>query len=569
MLWQAINSPDKTIVEQLSLLLNVPQQIAFLLVQRGITSFDQAKKYFRPAWEDLHDPFRMKDMTSAVKRIAYSIESGESVMIFGDYDVDGTTSVALMTSYLKNHIEVVVPYIPDRYKEGYGVSKAGIQKAQAEGITLIIALDCGIKAHEQIEYANTLGIDFIICDHHLPNSLLPKAVAVLDPKRADCEYPYKELCGCGIGFKLIQALNQYFELALTDLAPYLDLVVTAIAADIVPITGENRLLSHLGIEQMRQSPRPGFQFFITSLKKPIRVSDLVFVIAPRINAAGRMNKGISAVELLLSKDQGEALPLARSIEFFNTERRSTDERITKEALQQIELEEAQYKSSTVVYHPSWHKGVIGIVASRLIEHYYRPTVVLTKSENILAGSVRSVKGFDVYQALEACKDQMIQFGGHKYAAGLTMKEEQLETFKLAFEQAVENHILESQRIPVLQYDAELVLDKITPKLYRLLSQMAPFGPKNMKPVFVSHHCMDKGGSRLVGSDKNHLKLEIIDSTGTVMQAIGFGLGNYFTKIKQKQPFSILYTVDENEFNGIKSLQLLIKDLLFTPTLKNN
>ncbi|MDG2062100.1 MAG: DHH family phosphoesterase, partial [Flavobacteriaceae bacterium] len=313
MLWQAINSPDKTIVEQLSLLLNVPQQIAFLLVQRGITSFDQAKKYFRPAWEDLHDPFTMKDMMSAVKRIAYSIESGESVMIFGDYDVDGTTSVALMTSYLKNHIEVVVPYIPDRYKEGYGVSKAGIQKAQAEGITLIIALDCGIKAHEQIEYANTLGIDFIICDHHLPNSLLPEAVAVLDPKRADCEYPYKELCGCGIGFKLIQALNQYFELALTDLAPYLDLVVTAIAADIVPITGENRLLSHLGIEQMRQSPRPGFQFFITSLRKPIRVSDLVFVIAPRINAAGRMNKGISAVELLLSKDQGEALPMARSI----------------------------------------------------------------------------------------------------------------------------------------------------------------------------------------------------------------------------------------------------------------
>ncbi|MDG2108928.1 MAG: single-stranded-DNA-specific exonuclease RecJ [Flavobacteriaceae bacterium] len=562
MLWQSTSPPETTNVQQLSMQLNVPQEIAYLLVQRGITSFDQAKFFFRPVWEDLHSPFLMQDMKKAVERIAHAIEIEESVMIFGDYDVDGTTAVALMTSYLKSHLDHVVPYIPDRYKEGYGISIAGIDYAKSVGISLIIALDCGIKAHEQIEYADRKGIDFIICDHHLPDDELPKAAAVLDPKRADCKYPFKELCGCGIGFKLIQALNQYFELADSNLTPYLDLVATAIAADIVPMTGENRLLSYLGIEQMRKAPRPGLQFFISGLNKPVSVSDLVFVIAPRINAAGRMNQGISAVELLLSRDQEEALPLARSIEFSNTERRSTDERITKEALQQIELDEAQHKLSTVVYHPSWHKGVIGIVASRLIEKYYRPTVVITKSETLLAGSARSVNGFDVYQALEACKDQMIQFGGHKYAAGLTMKEEQLGAFKEAFEYAVESQILDSQLKPVLRYDAELKFDAITSKLYRILAQMAPFGPKNMKPVFVTHNCIDKGGSRLVGNDKNHLKLQIIDSTGSVMQAIGFGLGGHYSKIKKKYSFSILYTLDENEFNYIKSLQLVVKDIQF-------
>ena len=562
MLWKALPTPETSAVQELSNLLNVPEVVAFLLVQRGITTFDQAKAYFRPDWDALHDPFLMQDMQKAVQRIQKAINGQEAVMVFGDYDVDGTTAVALMTSFLENHLERVIPYIPDRYKEGYGISMAGIYHANAEGIQLIVALDCGIKAHDQIAYANTLGIDFIICDHHLPDAILPKAAAVLDPKRPDCEYPYKELCGCGIGFKLIQALQYFLKLPTTDLAPYLDLVATAIAADIVPMTGENRLLTYNGIEQMRKKARPGFQFFITNLKKPVRVSDLVFVIAPRINAAGRMNQGINAVELLLSKSQEEALPLARSIEFYNTERRSTDERITKEALQQIELTEAQFKSSTVVYHPSWHKGVIGIVASRLIEQYYRPTVVLTQSETVLAGSVRSVKGFDVYQALEACKEHMIQFGGHKYAAGLTLKEEQLEAFRAAFEQAVESRILDSQRSPVMLYDAVLALDQITPKLYRLLKQMAPFGPKNMKPVFVTHNCTDKGGSRIVGKENEHLKLEIIDSTATAIQGIGFGLGQHYTKVKQKLPFSILYTLEENEFNGLKSLQLMVKDLLF-------
>lgn len=562
MLWQAVSPPVDSKVQELVDQLNVPREVAYLLAQRGITNFDQAKEYFRPEWSQLHSPFLMQDMQQAVERIAHAIDRSEAVMVFGDYDVDGTTSVALVTSYLQNHLEVVVPYIPDRYKEGYGISKAGIDEAQAKGISLIIALDCGIKAHEQVAYANELGIDFIICDHHLPDAKLPQAVAVLDPKRADCEYPYKELCGCGIGFKLIQALQQHFGLEVADLNVYLDLAATAIAADIVPMTGENRLLSALGIERIRQAPRAGFQFFLSTLKKPVRVSDLVFVIAPRINAAGRMNQGISAVELLLTKSQEEALPLARSIEFFNTERRSTDERITKEALQQIELEEAKQNATTVVYHPSWHKGVIGIVASRLIENYYRPTVVLTKSEEVLAGSVRSVKGFDVYQALEACKEHMIQFGGHKYAAGLTLEKTQLEGFKAAFEKAVQERILDSQKAPVMHYDAELTLNTISPKLYRILIQMAPFGPKNMKPVFVSHNCIDKGGSRLVGKDQDHLKLEMVDSSGTVIQGIGFGLGQHHSKVKQKNPFSILYTLDENEFNGIVSLQLVIKDIKF-------
>jgi len=563
MLWQAVSPPEDSKVQELVAQLNFPEALAVLLVQRGITSFTAAKEYFRPQWEQLHDPYLMEDMPKAVERIARAMAASDPVMVFGDYDVDGTTAVALVSAYLQTHTEVVLPYIPDRYKEGYGISKAGIDEAKAHGIQLIIALDCGIKAHEQVAYAKELGIDFIICDHHLPDSTLPEAVAVLDPKRADCGYPYKELCGCGIGFKLIQALQQHLGREATALASYLDLVATAIAADIVPMTGENRLLTALGIEQMRKAPRPGFQFFLSRLKKPLRVSDLVFIIAPRINAAGRMNQGINAVELLLAKRQEEALPFARSIEFFNEERRSTDERITKEALQQIELQEAIDKNTTVVYHPSWHKGVIGIVASRLIEHYYRPTIVLTKSEGILAGSVRSVKGFDVYEALEACKEHMIQFGGHKYAAGLTLDEAQLEAFKDAFEQAVQDRIQASHKTPMLFYDAVLTLDQITSKLYRILIQMAPFGPKNMKPVFVSHHCMDKGGSRLVGKEEDHLKLEIIDPSGTVIEGIGFGLGAHHRQVKQKNSFSILYHIDENEFNGNTSLQLVIKDIQFT------
>ena len=542
--WYTPPSAPENTVEHWSGALGVSPVIAQLLAQRGITSYEEAKNFFRPDWSQLHDPYLMQDMTVAVNRIIQAIERHERVMVYGDYDVDGTTSVALVYSFLKDKIENLTPYVPDRYKEGYGISIAGIDHAKEEGISLIIALDCGIKANAQIDYANDLGVDFVICDHHLPSENLPKAIAVLDPKRGDCAYPFKELCGCGIGFKLIQAVQQRMELPEKELFCYLDLVATAIAADIVPIIGENRILTFLGIEQLNLSPRVGLQFFLKSLKNPVSVTDLVFVIAPRINAAGRMDHGLNAVELLAASDVEVALPIARSIEFYNSERRATDERITKEALQQIILNEQQESFSTVVFHSSWHKGVIGIVASRLIETYYRPTVVLTESEGVLSGSVRSVRGFDVYKALESCAEFMIQFGGHKYAAGLTLKPEQLEGFKKGFEAYVRSTILKEQQTPSLIYDAVLKLNELSPKLLRILNQMGPFG------------------SRLVGKDQTHLKLEIRDSSGIQIQGIGFGMGANLITIKNQLPFSVLYTLEENEYNGIVSLQLKVKDLKF-------
>lgn len=562
MKWIAPPLASERTAEHLSEVLGVSPVISQLLAQRGIDSYDQAKAFFRPTWEQLHDPFLMQDMTVAVDRIVTAIERQEKVMVFGDYDVDGTSAVALVYSYLKDEIEHLTPYIPDRYKEGYGISIAGIDTAKAEGVSLIITLDCGIKAIDQVTYAKKSGIDFVICDHHLPGDQLPEATAVLDPKRSDCAYPFKELCGCGIGFKLIQALQQQKQLPEEALFPYLDLVATAIAADIVPIIGENRILTFLGIEQLNRQPRNGFQFFLKALKKPVRVTDLVFVIAPRINAAGRMDHGLNAVQLLIAKDPEEALPIARSIEFYNSERRATDERIKQEALQQILLNEQQETFSTVVFHSSWHKGVIGIVASRLIETYYRPTVVLTESEGILSGSVRSVRGFDVHKALEACTRHMIQFGGHKYAAGLTLKPEQLEGFVETFEAYVKEYILPEQRLPSLTYDLVLSFDVLTHKLLRILNQMGPFGPKNMRPVFVTHDCKDTGNTRLVGKKEEHLKLEITDQSGVKIQGIAFGMGEHLISIKNQIPFSILYTLEENEYNGIVSLQLKVKDLKF-------
>ncbi|MFQ3340751.1 MAG: single-stranded-DNA-specific exonuclease [Flavobacteriaceae bacterium] len=563
MRWKSIPLASEESINPLAQRLSVPIVIAKLLIQRSITSFEQAKTFFRPQWAQLHDPFLMQDMHAAVQRIVTAMEQKEKVMIYGDYDVDGTTSVALVTSYFKDKIDFLKPYIPDRYKEGYGISIAGIDTAQKAGITLIIALDCGIKAHKQVAYAAEMGIDFIICDHHLPNETLPAAYAILDPKRADCNYPFKELCGCGIGFKLIQAVQKHLDLPPDALKPYLDLVATAIAADIVPMEGENRTLTFLGLQQFQETPRVGLQFFLKTLKKPIKVTDLVFVIAPRINAAGRMDHGLSAVELLMTDEIDLALPKARSIDFFNTERRSTDERITSEAIHQIILNEETDRFSTVVHHPSWHKGVIGIVASRLIETYYRPTVVLTESEGILSGSVRSVSGFDVYQALEACSAFMIQFGGHKYAAGLTLKPEQLAGFKDCFEAYAEKHLLPEQLKPYYTYDLEVTFDALTSKLYRILNQMAPFGPKNMRPVFVTHLCKDAGGTRKVGKEENHLKLEIIDASGTLFQGIAFGMANHLIQIKNQQTFSLLYTLEENEYNGSITLQLKVKDLVFT------
>ena len=547
-------------IAKLSKTLNVPDAISSLLLQRGIADFESAKLFFRPDWSQLHDPFLMKDMNKAVDRILLAMNTNEKIMIFGDYDVDGTTSVALLTDYLKNKIFYIKPYIPDRYSEGYGISKKGIEVAKEEGISLIIALDCGIKAFQEIHYAKELGIDFIVCDHHLPEKSIPNAVAVLDPKRYDCKYPFKELCGCGIGFKLIQALQTKLKLPKNELIIYSDLVATAIAADIVPLVGENRVLTFIGLKQIQSNPRLGFKILTNQLRKPLKVTDLVFVLAPRINAAGRMDKGLNAVKLMLSIKKQEAVSIARKIEFHNKERRYTEELITKEAFQQIKLEGTVNNCSNIVYNPSWHKGVIGIVASRLIEKYYRPSIVLTKSGDLLTGSARSVSGFDIYKALEACKENLIKFGGHKYAAGLTLKIEQLSKFKLSFEKYAKENISPECKIPSMEYDLDIKFNDISQKLLRIINQMAPFGPQNMRPVFATHNCKDMGRTRIVGNDKTHLQLDISDSTGVRFSGIAYGLGYLLNEIKEANSFSVLYTIEENEFRGNKNLQLKIKDI---------
>ena len=563
MQWYKRKNFNSEKIARLSKTLNIPNVISSLLLQRGIEDFESAKNFFRPDWSQLHDPFLMKDMINAVDRIQLAINANERIMIFGDYDVDGTTSVALLTDYLKNKVFYVKPYIPDRYSEGYGISQKGIEVAKEEGISLIIALDCGIKSLNEINYAKELGIDFIVCDHHLPNKSIPDAVAVLNPKRSDCEYPYKELCGCGIGFKLIQALQTKLKLPENELLRYLDLVATAIAADIVPLVGENRVLTFFGLKQLQTDPRLGFKILTNQLKKPLKVTDLVFVVAPRINAAGRMDKGLNAVKLMLSIEKQEALSIARAIEFQNNERRNTEEVITKEALQQRKLEGTVNNCSSIVYNPSWHKGVIGIVASRLIEKYYRPTIVLTKSGNILTGSARSVSEFDLYKALEACKENLLQFGGHKYAAGLTLKIEKLTKFKLTFEEYVKSNISPESKKPSIEYDLDINFNDISPKLLRIINQMAPFGPKNTRPVFATHNCIDTGRTRIVGDDKIHLQLDIFDPTGIRLSGIGFGLGYLLKEIKKVSSFSVLYTIEENEFRGDKNLQLKIKDIKTT------
>lgn len=547
-------------IAKLSKTLNVPDAISSLLLQRGIADFESAKLFFRPDWSQLHDPFLMKDMNKAVDRILLAMNTNEKIMIFGDYDVDGTTSVALLTDYLKNKIFYIKPYIPDRYSEGYGISKKGIEVAKEEGISLIIALDCGIKAFQEIHYAKELGIDFIVCDHHLPEKSIPNAVAVLDPKRYDCKYPFKELCGCGIGFKLIQALQTKLKLPKNELIMYSDLVATAIAADIVPLVGENRVLTFIGLKKLQSDPRLGFKILTNQLRKPLKVTDLVFVLAPRINAAGRMDKGLNAVKLMLSIKKQEAVSIARKIEFHNKERRYTEELITKEAFQQIKLEGTVNNCSNIVYNPSWHKGVIGIVASRLIEKYYRPSIVLTKSGDLLTGSARSVSGFDIYKALEACKENLIKFGGHKYAAGLTLKIEQLSKFKLSFEKYAKENISPECKIPSMEYDLDIKFNDISQKLLRIINQMAPFGPQNMRPVFATHNCKDMGRTRIVGNDKTHLQLDISDSTGVRFSGIAYGLGYLLNEIKEANSFSVLYTIEENEFRGNKNLQLKIKDI---------
>jgi single-stranded-DNA-specific exonuclease len=559
--WQFKPEPEAEITQRLARELQVPYAAAKLLAQRGVDSFDAAKAFFRPDWAQLHDPFLMKDMDRAVIRIQQEIEAGRPLMIFGDYDVDGTTSVALMTAYLRQHNVPITPYIPDRYKEGYGLSKQGIDLAKQKGIGLIIALDCGIKAHQQVDYAKKQGIDFIICDHHLPGETWPDAVAILDPKRPDCGYPYKELCGCGVGFKLIQALNQSNGKIAQELTSFLDLVVTAIAADIVPITGENRTLAFLGLQQVNKDPRPGLAALLSSAKAmPYHIRDLVFVAAPRINAAGRIKHGVHAVDLLLAESSLEAEAMAQAIEAYNLERRSVDQEITQLALDQIKEQGEQDAAATVVYSPEWHKGVVGIVASRLTETYYRPTVVFTKSGDHLAASVRSVKGFDVYRALEACSDFMLQFGGHKYAAGLTLDPEQFENFKNAFNQEVARTITPEQKQPQITIELPLPLNEITPKLYRILSQMAPFGPENPRPVFAAKQVHVTPHTKAVGAELNHLRLVVHEQGGSNISGIAFGYGDLAEAVKKQGRCDLAYVIDENHWQGQTSLQLLVKDV---------
>ena len=562
MRWNLKKEPNIKIVEKLSKALSIDKSIAKLLVLRNITTYNEAKTFFRPSLEDLHNPFLMKDMDLAVARIERAIKNKENILIFGDYDVDGTTAVSLVYTYINSVYKNVVTYIPDRYEEGYGVSYKGIDFASDNNISLIIALDCGTKAIDKVAYAKEKKVDFIICDHHTPGNKLPNAIAVLNPKREDCNYPFDELCGCGVGFKLIQALgvNQGFK--IEDFVPYLDLVATAIAADIVPVIGENRTLAYFGMQVINQNPRIGIKALIAQVNRPIlNITDVVFTIAPRINAAGRMKSGNDAVKLLIETNLDKAKQFAVEIEKYNLDRRELDQKITADALRQIVNNKEENNATTVVFDKDWHKGVIGIVASRLIEKYYRPTLVFTKSGDYLAASARSVKGFNVYKALEACDQFIEQFGGHKYAAGLTLKPENYKNFKDKFEQVVKETIPKELLEPEISIDSVVFLSDLTPKFNRIIKQFGPFGPRNMKPVFLSSGLRDNGYGKTVGAEGNHLKLNIISgSDKKTYNAIGFNLGNKKGLINNGNTFEIAYTLEENTWNGITSIQLNVKDI---------
>ncbi|PAM92504.1 single-stranded-DNA-specific exonuclease RecJ [Flavobacterium sp. IR1] len=561
MRWTLKTKPSEDKIKHLAQALNVEDFVATLLIQRGIETFDQAKNFFRPSLEHLHDPFLMKDMHKAVDRIETAIRNEENILVFGDYDVDGTTAVSLVSSYLKSHYPNVATYIPDRYDEGYGISYKGIDFADDNEFSLIIALDCGIKSIDHIAYAKSKNIDFIVCDHHRPGASLPNAVAILDPKREDCFYPYDELCGCGVGFKLIQALGRNRNETIQDLVPYLDLVATAIAADIVPITGENRVLAYFGLQVINSDPRPGIKALVHQVKKKtLDITDVVFIISPRINAAGRIKHGNHAVELLTEFNFEQAQQFASEIEKYNSDRKDLDKQITKEAFQQIITNNEEDRFSTVVFQEDWHKGVIGIVASRLIETYYRPTLVFTKSGDKYAASARSVKGFDVYNALDACAEHLEQFGGHMYAAGMTLKAENYPIFKQAFEKQVSETILPEMRTPEIEIDAEIDFSDITPKFTRILKQFEPFGPLNMTPVFMTKNVKDTGYAKTLGADEEHLRLFVKQNNSDGIAAIGFGLGKKIAIVKDQNPFQLAYSLSENEWNGTVSTQLMLKDI---------
>ena len=557
--WKIL-SAEKSLTNTLTDALKVNKILCEILVQRGIQSFESAKNYFRPQLSELHSPWLMKDMAKAVARIESSIERNEKILVFGDYDVDGTTSVASMFQFLKGIYPNVDYYIPHRYKEGYGISKMGIDYAKEQGITLIISLDCGIKSVDLIDYATTLGIDFIICDHHLPDAVIPKAVAILNAKQINCDYPYKELCGCGVGFKLMQALSEQFKLPDDSYLQYLDLVATAIAADIVPITGENRILAFYGIKKVNDNPCAGIKALIqlSSVKKQMHINNLVFVIAPRINAAGRMDDARKAVHLFIEKDFTKALEFAEILQVDNLDRREADSSITEEALAMIkENPDMLNRKTTIVYQPHWHKGVVGIVASRLIETYYRPTIVLTKSGDVVAGSARSVAGFNLYEAIHACKDFLLGYGGHFAAAGMTLLPEQVDNFSKAFEKAVIASITPELLIPEIVIDAEIKLSDITPSFYNIICQMEPFGPDNMRPVFISKKVVETGFSKIV--KEQHLKFSIRQQN-VIVSGIGFNMADKFHLLQMKEPLDIVYTLDENEWNNEKNIQLKVIDI---------
>ncbi|WP_310556432.1 single-stranded-DNA-specific exonuclease RecJ [Flavobacterium sp.] len=561
MRWTLKPKAEKQKVQALQNDLQVDPIIATLLIQRGIETYDQAKQFFRPSLNDLHNPYLMKDMDKAVNRVEKAIKNNENILIFGDYDVDGTTAVSLVSSYLKTYYTNIATYIPDRYDEGYGISYKGIDFADDNGITLIIALDCGIKSIDHITYAKEKNIDFIICDHHRPGLILPDAVAVLDPKRDDCHYPYDELCGCGVGFKLIQALAKNRNQTIDDLLPYLDLVATAIAADIVPMTGENRILAKFGLEVINSNPRPGIKALIQNLKKKVlTITDVVFIIAPRINAAGRIKHGNYAVELLTEFDLPQAEEFASQIEIFNSDRKDLDKKITQEALQQIENNEEENNYTNVVYQEDWHKGVIGIVASRIIETHYKPTIVFTKSGDKLAASARSVKDFDIYNALEASAEHLEQFGGHMYAAGMTLNEGNYKVFKNKFEEVVKQTIPEHLRTPEITVDTEIDLNDINDKFFRILKQFEPFGPQNMTPVFISKNIRDTGYSKTLGKNEEHLRLFVKQNNSEGFAAIGFNLAKKINITLNQKSFEGLYSIDENEWNGTTTLQLKLRDI---------
>ena len=565
--WKIRESADRQTVKQLSFELGVDPVLAELLVQRGVCTFHQARSFFRPDLADLHDPFLMTDMDKAVERVHQAVITGEKILVYGDYDVDGTTAVSLVYSFLRRLTRNIDFYIPERYDEGYGVSYKGIDWAAENGFGLIITLDCGIKANEKVEYARERGIEVIICDHHLPENELPKAVAVLDPKREDCFYPFDDLSGCGVGFKLVQAYSQRYDIPFESLIPLLDLLVVSIASDLVSVTDENRILAHYGLKQLNSHPREGLLAMIQlSGLEPnhLTIDDIVFKIGPRINAAGRMESGRIAVELLTASDEATAIRIGSEINEHNNERKNIDRRITQEALGMVR--EGKCLSSgnaTIVYNPQWHKGVVGIVASRLVEAFYKPTIVFTQSQGgLVTGSARSVHGFDLYDAIESCADLLENFGGHLYAAGLTLIEENLPAFCERIENAISGKIVPQMQVPVVDIDAKRNFSQITPKFLRILKQFQPFGPGNSAPVFITENVYDNGMGRKVGAEGGHLKLELIQESHPYhhISAIAFNMADFFDHIKAGNPIDVCYSIVENYYRGTANTQLRVKDL---------